>query len=110
MRKNNREQQTVSINEFTENQIKTLDNVLDTLEQEERKQAIQNCFQYLPSEDSFLLTLYYFEDLSLDEISKIINIKPNYVKVKLFRCRKKLTSILKERLAPEIIELYEQRN
>ncbi len=110
LRKNKRQQQTISINEYTENQLKTLDNALDTMEKEEKKQAIQNCLQLLPSNDSFLLTLYYFEELSLDEISKIINVKPNYVKVKLFRSRKKLTSILKERLAPEIIEEYEQTN
>ncbi|MET2984225.1 RNA polymerase sigma factor [Aureibaculum conchae] len=107
LKKTKRQQQTVAINEFTENQIKTLENVLDTMEQEERKIAIKNCMQLLPSEDSFLLTLYYFEDLSLDEIAKIVNLKPNNIKVKLFRSRKKLATILKKRLSPEIIEHYE---
>jgi len=110
LRKNKRQQQTVSIDEFTENQLKTLDNIFETMEQEERKQTIQNCLQRLPSEDNFLLTLYYFEELSLNEISKIINAKPNYVKVKLYRSRKRLTSILKEKIAPEIIEQYEYKN
>ncbi len=62
----------------------------------------------LPSDDSFLLTLYYFEDQSLEEISKVVGLTANNVKVKLFRSRKKLTSILKEQLEPEIIESYEQ--
>ena len=61
----------------------------------------------LPSEDSFILTLYYFEELSLDEISKITGLKPNNVKVKLFRSQKKLATILKQHLEPEIIESYE---
>jgi len=37
----------------------------------------------------------------------VIGLTANNVKVKLFRSRKKLTSILKEKLEPEIIEYYE---
>ncbi len=110
LRKTNRENNTVSIHEYTENQISTLDNALDIMEQEERKHSIQNCLQLLPSEDSLLLTLYYYEELSLQEISKIINVTPNNVKVKLFRSRKKLTVIFKQFLESEIIERYEQRS
>ncbi len=72
------------------------------------KQKIQECLQLLPSDDSFLLTLYYFEELSLEEISKVVNLTANNVKVKLFRSRKRLTAILKEQLEPEIIESYER--
>lgn len=102
-----REQPVVTIDSYTENQIRSLDNILDTIENKERNQMIQNSLNLLPSEDSFLLTLYYFEDQSLEEISKIMGITANNVKVKLFRSRKKLASILKERLEPEIIEYYE---
>ena len=106
LKKNKRAHQTVAIDEFTEHQIKTLDNALDNMELEERKQAIQDCLQLLPSKDAYLITLYYFEELSLEEISKIIGVAANNVKVKLFRSRKKLATILKERLEPEIIENY----
>ena len=106
LKKRKRQQNTITINEFTENQLKNLDNVLDTMEQEERKLAIQNCISLLPSEDSFLLTLYYFEDFSLQEIGKITKLKTNNIKVKLFRSRKKLASILKERLSAETIAHY----
>ena len=106
IKKNKRAQRTVAIDEFTEHQIKTLDNALDNMEMEERKLAIQHCLQLLPSEDSYLMTLYYFEELSLEEISKIIDITVNNVKVKLFRSRKKLATILKQRIEPEIIESY----
>ena len=60
----------------------------------------------LPNDDAFILTLYYFEELSLEEIGKIVGLKPNNVKVKLFRSRKKLATILKQRLDNEIIESY----
>jgi RNA polymerase sigma factor (sigma-70 family) len=107
LKKNKRQQYTVEINEYTEHQIKTLDNALDKIEVKEREQAMQDCLALLPSEDSFLLTLYYFEELSLEEIGKIVDLKPNNVKVKLFRSRKKLATILRKKLDNEIIESYE---
>lgn len=107
LKKNKRQQYTVEINEYTEHQIKTLDNALDKIEAKEREQAMQDCLALLPSEDSFLLTLYYFEELSLEEIGKIVDLKINNVKVKLFRSRKKLATILRKKLDNEIIESYE---
>lgn len=106
LKKHKRQQQVVAIDEFTEHQIKTLDNALDAMEREERKQAIKSCLDLLPSDDSALLTLFYFEELSLEEIAKVVDLTANNVKVKLFRSRKKLTTILKERLEPEILEHY----
>ncbi len=108
LKKLKRTQNTVAINEFTEHEVKTLDSALATLEIKERKEAIQKCINMLPSNDSFLLTLYYFEEQSLDEIAKIVNLKPNNVKIKLYRSRKKLASVLRAHLEPEIIEHYER--
>ena len=85
IKKNKKHYNDVAIDEFTEHQVKTIDNALDRLENKEREQAIQDCIAMLPNDDSFLLTLYYFEDQSLDEISKILELTPNNVKVKLFR-------------------------
>ncbi|MEZ4796037.1 MAG: RNA polymerase sigma factor [Flavobacteriaceae bacterium] len=107
LKKNKRQQNTVEINEYTEHQVKTLDNALDNIEAKEREQSIQDCLALLPSEDSFLLTLYYFEELSLEEIAKIVDLKPNNVKVKLFRSRKKLATLLRKKLDNETIESYE---
>jgi RNA polymerase sigma-70 factor (ECF subfamily) len=108
LKKHKRAQHVVAIDEYTEHQVMTIDNALDAMEKEERRQAIQGCLQQLPSDDSALLTLYYFEELSLEEIAKIVGLTANNVKVKLFRSRKKLTSILRNRLEPEIIEHYER--
>jgi len=106
LKKNRKHFNDVTIDEFTEHQVKTIDNALSQLENEERNQAIQKCLAQLPSDDAFMLTLYYFEDQSLDEISKVIGLTPNNVKVKLFRSRKKLATIMKAQLEPEIIEHY----
>ena len=107
LKKQKREQQVVSIDEFNTNQIKSIDNALDKMENEEREKAIQNCIQLLPADDAFLLTLFYFEEQSLEEIAKVIGLTANNAKVNPFRSRKKLTSILREKLEPEIIEYYE---
>ena len=107
LKKQKREQQVVSIDEFNTNQIKSIDNALDKMEDKEREKAIQDCINLLPSDDAFLLTLFYFDEQSLEEIAKVLGLTANNVKVKLFRSRKKLTSILKETLEPEIIEYYE---
>lgn len=106
IKSNKRKQNTVAINEFTAHEVKTLDNALSIMEAQESKQTIQDCLQMLPADDCALLTLYYFEELSLEEIGKIIGVKANNVKVKLFRSRKKLTTILQNKLEPEIIESY----
>jgi len=110
LKSNKRKHNTVAINEFTEHEVKTLDNALSQLEAQERKQAIQDCLQMLPPADTALLTLYYFEEKSLEEIAKVIGVKANNVKVKLFRSRKKLTTILQDKLEPEIIENYARAN
>lgn len=107
IKKNRKYLNDVAIDEFTEHQLKSIDNALDSLEKKEKASAIQDCIELLPSADSFLLTLYYFEEQTLEEMSKAVGLTPNNVKVKLFRARKKLTTILKNKLEPEIIDYYE---
>lgn len=79
----------------------TIDNALDTIINEEKSTLIRNCIDKLPEDSSALLTLFYFEELSLEEISKVINIEANTVKVKLFRARKKLAVILEQYFQPK---------
>jgi RNA polymerase sigma factor (sigma-70 family) len=110
LKKYKQQYNVVPIDEYTERQIVDLSTIMDSLEEEEQRQTIKECLHLLSSEDSFLLTLYYYEEQSLDEISKIVGLTANNVKVKLFRSRKKLAAILKERLEPEIIEHYAREN
>jgi RNA polymerase sigma factor (sigma-70 family) len=108
LKKNKKQDLNISIDEFSAHLIKTIDNALSALEDNERKQTIQNCLNLLPREENFLLTLFYFEDQSLEEIGKIMNINANNIKVKLFRSRQKLAVILKKQLEPEIVACYER--
>lgn len=101
IKKNKKHLNNVAIDEYTFNKLDTIDNALDNIIKEEKSALIKNCINKLPEDSSALLTLFYFEELSLDEISKIINIEANTVKVKLFRARKKLTVILEQYLQPQ---------
>lgn len=97
---------TVEIDEYTAHHVKTTTTAYDTLVEQEQSQQLRNCIDLLPSEDSFLLSLFYFEEQSLEEIAKVIGITANNVKVKLYRSRKKLANILKDNLEPEILASY----
>lgn len=108
IKKNKKHLNNVAIDEFTFNKLDTIDNALDHIINEERSVLIKNCIDKLPEDSSALLTLFYFEELSLEEISKIINIEANTVKVKLFRARKKLAVILEQYLQPKSMMNYEK--
>jgi RNA polymerase sigma factor (sigma-70 family) len=108
LKKNKKDDLNIPIDESSAHLIKTMDTALSALEDSERKQTIQNCLNLLPGEENFLMTLFYFEDQSLEEIGKIMNMNPNNVKVKLFRSRQKLAVILRKQLEPETIQCYER--
>lgn len=99
----------VAIDDYGTRQLADTENVLDALDEQERHLALQDCLQQLPGDEAFLLTLYYFEEQSLEEIAKVLGIKANNVKVKLFRCRKRLGEVLRTRLEPEMISIYERQ-
>ena len=101
IKKNKKHLSNVAIDEYTFNKLDTIDNALDNIIKEEKSVLIKNCINKLPEDSSALLTLFYYEELSLDEISKIINVEVNTVKVKLFRARKKLAVILEQYLQPQ---------
>jgi len=49
----------------------------------------------LNEDERTILTLYYFEELPVKEISKVVNLSVDNIKTKLFRSRKKLATVLK---------------
>ncbi len=93
--------------QIEEVEFSEINNGLKILEEKERKNMINFCIKKLEAEDYFLLTLFYFEENNLNEIAKIIGTNTNHVKIKLYRARKKLSTILKFHLEPEIIKYYE---
>jgi len=55
----------------------------------------------LPSEDSAVLSFFYQEEMSVDEIVTVTGLGASNVKVKLHRGRKKLLDALERTLGPE---------
>lgn len=106
LKKNNRRIKTSTIDADHDINLSELTNVLDELELKDRKNSIKESLDQLGAEESVLVTLHYFEELSLQEISDIINIPANTIKVRLFRIRKKLAKILEKKLTPEAIKSY----
>jgi RNA polymerase sigma factor (sigma-70 family) len=94
LKKLKKEQPIVDINEYTNDQIASLQTDFEQLMEKERKELVQECLELLPAEDSFLLTLYYLEEQSVKEMAKIIGASESNIKVKLFRSRNKLTTLL----------------
>ncbi len=63
---------------------------------EYRNALINFALQKLPEDERGLITLYYYNELPADEISKITGISKNNLKVKLFRARQKIAGIVRK--------------
>lgn len=96
-RKNDRNILSVTIEEYSYDQVDEVANALDILESEERIKLVKVALERLEAEEQTIVTLYYFDDLSIKEIAEIVEISAENVKIKLFRARKKLFTLLKNK-------------
>jgi len=97
--KANKKHRAVSLlEEITEGNMIAIEDALDQLLSQERKQMIANAIQQLDATDATIVTLYYYEDASVREIATIVSLSEDNVKVKLYRSRKKLYALLKQRM------------
>jgi RNA polymerase sigma factor (sigma-70 family) len=74
----------------------------DGIPEENRSKYVKAALEKLPEDEYTLILLYYFEDKSVEEIGEITRMTESNVKVKLFRARKKLFTILNDMLKEEI--------
>ena len=84
--------------------FKDMDNALDAMVMEEQRELVNRCMSQLSTKDAGLLTLFYFEDKSLVEIEKVMDIPVGVLKVRLFRARKKLAKLLEISFKREIFQ------
>jgi RNA polymerase sigma factor (sigma-70 family) len=56
----------------------------------DRRELLEKAMLKLPEEDRVVLTLYYVEELPVEEIHQITGLSKANVKIRLFRARKKL--------------------
>ena len=75
---------------------------LEEIPEENRAKVIKEAMSRLPEDEYMLVLLFYFEDKSIEEISKVTGLTESNAKVKLFRARKKLYTILNEIMKDEL--------
>lgn len=62
---------------------------------EETVQLIQTAIQHLPPEEQAIITMFYYEEMSLKEIAFVTESIPTTIASKLSRIRKKLCKLIK---------------
>ena len=105
IKRNKRQINSENIDEVYEADFGVLQNALSYLEEKERKSIIKKSLLKLNEDEQVILTLYYFEEMPLKEISEVVNLSVDNIKVKLFRARKKLVTILEHVIEPNTINL-----
>ncbi|MFZ4400692.1 MAG: RNA polymerase sigma factor [Bacteroidales bacterium] len=102
IRKKTIEQNTID-NEIIDNFTATeISNGLSFLKAEEQTKYINLALAKLPEDDSVVVTLFYLNESSVEEVSEITGLSEANVKVKLHRSRKKMYDELKQLLNKEV--------
>jgi len=93
-----RQFETTEINRDNEYSAYISDDTQNTISDEETRKTINGAILKLPEVDRIIITLYYYEELSVKEIADITSISVQNVKIKLYRSRKKLFNELKDKV------------
>lgn len=71
-----------------------VENVLDHMERKAQQELIQRAINQLEAEEAFIVTVYYYEEQSVTEIAEMTGLTESNIKIKLYRSRKKLFTLL----------------
>ncbi|MCK5135381.1 MAG: sigma-70 family RNA polymerase sigma factor [Bacteroidales bacterium] len=77
-------------------------NGLDRLSLEERRRYLQMAIEALPETDAVVVTLFYYDELSLDEIAGVTGLTSSNIRIKLHRSRKRMYQVISSNLKSEI--------
>jgi len=80
---------------------------INRLEYEEQKHIVHKVLESLNPEDSMMVSLFYFNENSTEEISDVMGLTQSNVKVKLHRLRKRLLHEVNEILHKQNKEIYQ---
>lgn len=95
----------IELSELPDNMIESVEAMYRGLSEAEQRTLINTALDEMGREDRLLLTLYYLNENSIDEIKDITGISSDNIKMKLHRARKKMYGRLNKRLEPAIIEI-----
>lgn len=102
LRKKQIEISDVDNDSLAENEVVSTYSTIGDLRKEEQKKYINLALEQLREDDALLITLYYLNECSTEEISEIMELSVANVKVKLHRSRKKFYDELKLILNEEV--------
>jgi len=105
LKRNKRQISSENIDVIKERDLGNTDDSIKHLYDKERKQIINDALLKLSEDERVIITLYYFEELPIKEISKVVDLSEDNIKIKLFRSRKKLAELLKNVIEPNTIDL-----
>ena len=77
-------------------------NGLEHLSAEERSKYLKMAIESLAETDAVIVTLFYYDQLSLDEIAGITGLSSSNIRIKLHRSRKKMYQVICENLKSEV--------
>lgn len=84
----------------------TTSNEMDKFSQNEQRKYVNEAINKLPEDDAAIVTLFYMNESSIDEISEVTGLSQSNVKVKLFRARKRLHHELQLMLQHELHNIF----
>ncbi len=77
-------------------------NGLESISAEERSMYLKMAIESLAETDAVVVTLFYYDELSLDEIAKVTGLSSSNIRIKLHRSRKKMYQVICENLKSEV--------
>jgi RNA polymerase sigma factor (sigma-70 family) len=77
-----------------------------SMDQLDQRAYIDKAMQYMIPDDAAVITLFYLKESSIEEISQIMELEINTIKVELHRARKRMADIMKSMLKEETQNLY----
>lgn len=94
----NKQRKARRLEELDENLADTRESILDNIIRREEYRALYHAISLLNPTYKEIITLFYFEDLSVKDIALVTGKNETVVKVTLFRGREALKKILSENL------------
>lgn len=105
-RSNKKHNQTVEIGDIQRKDFISAIDTFSDLCKEERNTYLNRALEHLPDDEELIVHLYYTEEKNVKEISEIMAISSDNVKIKLYRIRKKILQMLSHTLKNEIYDIY----
>ena len=81
-------------------------NGLENISAEERSKYLKMAIDSLAETDAVVITLFYYDELSLEEIAEVTGLSSSNIRIKLHRSRKKMYQVICKNLKSEVSSIF----